>query len=257
MKTVEGSKLKIVEILKKIPGPADEKPPQRFERKFAVYPKDIPMSLAFLRQVCRPDGQYPKDRVYSLYFDTADLDQYEKSAAGDFSKKKVRIRWYGSDAQENGGVPVYLELKTREGFASSKKRQKFTAPPQSLLSANLSRGILDKTTISQTLATFGYFPEMPIKPIILISYLRYRFSELQTGTRVCIDQDIRALVMAPELGRQTHEIKLDSGVIEVKGPSLELPVTLRYMRQLDVDWSRFSKYGSCLDTYFGHTDNLY
>ncbi len=249
--------MKTTETLKKTPGPADVKPPQRFERKFAVSPKDIPMSLAFLRQVCRPDKQYPKDRIYSLYFDTADLEQYEKSASGDFSKKKVRIRWYGSDARENGGVPVYLELKIREGFASSKKRQKFTVPPESLLPANLNHGILDKTTISQTLASFGYFPEMPIRPVILISYLRYRYSELQTGMRVCIDQDIRASVVAPELGRHAYEIRLDSGVIEVKGPSLELPVTLRYMRQLDVDWSRFSKYGCCLDMFFSRADNSF
>jgi hypothetical protein len=257
MKTLESSKMKIVDILKKIPGPAGEQPPPRFERKFALCPADIPMSLAFLRQVCRPDKQYPKDRIYSLYFDTADLEQYEKSAAGEFSKKKVRIRWYGSDAQENGGAPVYLELKMREGFASSKKRQKFTAPPQSLLPASLSRGILDKTTISQTLASFGYFAEQPIKPVIFISYLRYRFSELQTGIRVCIDQDIRASVVAPELGRHTYDIRLDNGVIEVKGPTLELPITLRHMRQLDVDWSRFSKYGSCLDAFFSLKNNSF
>ena len=47
---------------------------------------------------------------------------------------------------------------------------------------------------------------------------------------------------------------MTGGVIEVKGPSMELPVTLRYMRQLDVDWSRFSKYGGCLDAYFARTE---
>ncbi len=208
------------------------------------------MAYTFLRQICRPDREYPKDRVNSLYFDTADLDQYEKSAAGDFRKNKVRIRWYDSDAAERGGIPIYLELKSREGFASSKQRQKFNVPPEFLKPINLSRGILDKTTINQTLATFGFFPEKPIKPIILISYQRYRFREIQTGTRVCLDYDIRASVVAPELGRHGHEIRLEGGVIEVKGPSLELPVTLRYMRQLDVDWSRFSKYGGCLDIYF-------
>jgi hypothetical protein len=257
IKTTEETKIKIAKTLKKLGGPPGEKPAQRFERKFAVSPASIGMAYTFLRQVCRPDREYPSDRVNSLYFDTADLDQYEKSASGEFRKNKARIRWYDSDAEEPGGMPVYLELKSREGFASSKQRQKFTVPPLSLKSANLSRGILDKTTILQTLATFGHFSEKPIKPIIFISYQRYRFSEMQTGTRVCLDYDMRASVVAPELGRRGYEVRLTGGVIEVKGPSLELPVTLRYMQQLDVDWSRFSKYGGCLDAYFARTDNLY
>ncbi len=215
------------------------------------------MAYSFLRQICRPDKDYPKDRVNSLYFDTADLDQYTKSEAGEFRKNKVRIRWYDSDIKEQREVPVYLELKSREGFASSKQRRKFIVPAQSLDPANLSRGILGKTAIMQTLAGFGYFMEKPIKPIILISYQRRRFSEMQTGVRVSLDQDIRASVVAPELGFHTHEISLTNGVIEVKGPSLELPVTLRRMRMLDVDWSRFSKYGNCLDAYFSQTGVLY
>jgi hypothetical protein len=226
---------------------------QRFERKFAIRPTAIGLAYSFLRQICRADREYPKDRIYSLYFDTAELDQYERSAAGEYKKNKVRIRWYDSDVPEHGRIPIYLELKSREGFASNKKRQKFTVPASSLKLPNLNKGILDKTTILKTLAEFKYFLEEPIKPIILISYLRYRFSEIQTGTRVCLDYDISASIVAPELGRHGCEIRLEGGVLEVKGPSLELPVTLRYMKQLDVDWSRFSKYGGCLDTYFTRT----
>lgn len=242
-----------IAYVKKIGGPADVKPAQRFERKFAVVPANIGLAYSFLRQICRPDKEYPADRVTSLYFDTADLDQYQKSASGEFRKNKVRIRWYDSDIKEQAEVPVYLELKSREGFASSKQRRKFMVPQQSLNPVNLHSGILDKTTIIQTLASFGYFLEKPIRPVIVISYHRYRFSEMQTGTRVCLDYDIRASVVAPELGRQVHEVRLQGGVMEVKGPTIELPLTLRYMRLLDVDWSRFSKYGNCLDAYFSQT----
>jgi hypothetical protein len=203
-----------------------------------------------LRQVCRADKDYPHDRVNSLYFDTPDLDQYTKSASGEFTKNKVRIRWYGSDITGPGEVPVYLELKSREGFASSKQRQKFMVPPDLLKPENLGRGILDRSIITGALNCFGYFPEKPLHPVILISYYRYRFNEILTGVRVSYDYDIRASVVAPELGRRDREIKLPGSVIEVKGPSIELPFTLRRMRILDVDWSRFSKYGSCLDVHF-------
>jgi len=250
---LEETEIKFADVLKKIGGPANEKPGQRFERKFAIPQANIGFAYCFLRQICRPDKEYPTDRVTSLYFDTADLDQYQKSTAGEFRKNKVRIRWYSSDIQDKTEVPVYLELKSREGFASSKRRQKFMVPKQALDPANLHKGILDKTTIIQTLASWGYFLEKTIEPIILISYRRHRFSEIQTGTRVCLDYDIRASVVKYELGRRGCEVLLQGGVLEVKGPTIELPVTLRYMRILDVDWSRFSKYGNCLDTYFSQT----
>ncbi|MCK4274307.1 MAG: VTC domain-containing protein [Dehalococcoidales bacterium] len=223
---------------------------QRFERKFTVLPRNIGFAYAMLRQVCRPDREYPQDRVHSLYFDNVDLEQYERSAAGDFRKDKVRIRWYGDITDGQGEIPVYVERKIREGFASSKQRQQFMVPAPSLEPGNLSGGILSKTELMETLAGFGLFPEKPLKPIIVISYQRHRFNEMQTGVRVSFDYDICASVVAWELGRRDRELRLRGGVIEVKGPRLELPVTLRRMKLLDADWSRFSKYGYCLEAHF-------
>jgi hypothetical protein len=54
---------------------------------------------------------------------------------------------------------------------------------------------------------------------------------------------------APELGRRERDLRLEGGVVEVKGPSLELPVTLRNMKILDTDWSRFSKYSNSIDSH--------
>jgi hypothetical protein len=246
----EENKIKISSIFSKIGGQAPEETPTRFERKYAVLPADSGLALSLLRHVCRADKNYPVDRVTSLYFDTADLDQYEKAGAGEHRKDKVRIRWYGSDMRQNGEIPVYLEQKIRQGFASSKHRQKFIVPVTALKTENLNRGILDRTTILNTLASFGYFPEKPLKPIIKISYRRHRFSEMMTGDRVSFDEDIRAVLVAPELVRKEGEIRLPNGVIEVKGTRLELPVMLRQLRIMDLDWSRFSKYGNCLEIFF-------
>jgi hypothetical protein len=237
-------------MVNKIAGRPQEQPPERFERKFAVLPDKAGLALALLRHVCRADKDYPTDRVNSLYFDTAELDQYEKSGSGEHRKDKVRVRWYDSDMRESGEVPVYLEQKIRQGFASSKRRKKFMVPVESLRLENLSQGILDRTTILNTLVGFGYFPEKPLKPIIKISYRRYRFNEMMSGVRVSFDEDIRANLVAPELVRKEGEIRLPNSVIEVKGPTLEMPVMLRQLRIMDLDWSRFSKYGNCLDIYF-------
>ena len=222
---------------------------RRFERKFSILPRNIGFGIAFLRQVCRPDGEYPRNKVNSLYFDSADLDDYVSSASGEYKKKKVRIRWYDDVDETRETTPVYLELKSREGFASSKQRQKFTVPTENLLPDKIGRGIIDKTTLNNTLASFGHFPKSLLRPVIAISYQRYRFWEIQTGIRVAFDYDINATMIAPELGRRESRISLPGAVIEVKGPKLELPVTLRRMKFLDADWSRFSKYGYCVEAF--------
>ena len=222
---------------------------QRFERKFFVLPKNIGFAYTLLRQICRFDKEYPEGQVSSLYFDTADLEQYTRSASGDFKKDKVRIRWYDEINDSQDTAPVFIELKTRQGFASSKQRQKLLVPVQNLELANLASGITSKTELNNTLASFGYYPGLPLRPIIKISYWRYRFNEMQTGTRVSFDYGIRSLMIVPELGYRERELRLAGGVIEVKGSTLELPITLRRIRMLDTDWSRFSKYGYCVDSH--------
>jgi hypothetical protein len=223
---------------------------ERFERKFYILPAKTGFAYTLLRQVCRPDREFPKDTVNSLYFDTADLDQYERSEAGDYRKDKVRIRWYGTPTGGGEGVPVYLDLKMRRGFASSKIRKKLPTSGASLEPCNLRQGIISTILLKDTLAEFGFFPERPLRPVIVIRYERCRFNEIMSGVRVSFDCNIRATVVASELGCREREIRLPGGVIEVKGPSLDLPVTLRRMSLLDTDWSRFSKYGSCLDAHF-------
>jgi hypothetical protein len=46
-----------------------------------------------------------------------------------------------------------------------------------------------------------------------------------------------------------RELRLQGGVIEVEGRDMELPITLRRAKLLNVDWSRFSRYGYCIDSH--------
>ena len=133
-------KINIANIFKNVAGPTQLKPGQRFERKFAIRPENIGLAYSFLRQVCRADKEYPVDRITSLYYDSVDLEQYQRSDSGEFRKNKVRIRWYGSDIRKKqDGIPVYLEVKQREGFASSKQRQKIMVSRQVLEPENLPK----------------------------------------------------------------------------------------------------------------------
>jgi hypothetical protein len=235
---------------------SETSPVQRFERKFFILPKNIGFAYSLLRQFCRPDKEYPVSTVHSLYFDTIDLDQYNRSASGDFNKNKVRIRWYDEGSIAGDSIPVFIELKTRHGFASSKQRERIVVPVEDIELPRLVKGIVSRTVLNNTIAGFGHIPESPLRPVIKISYNRHRFTEMLTGTRVSLDNNIHSTVIAPDLGRREHDLRLEGGVVEVKGPSIELPVTLRKMKILDTDWSRFSKYGNCIDSHLSDPGTL-
>ena len=223
--------------------------PQRFERKYYLAPKDVGLAYGLLRQICRPASEYPSEQINSLYFDTADLDQHERSSSGDYYKDKIRIRWYGEGKNLNGMQIIFLELKSRRGFASTKQRIKLQVPAEALFLNRLSKGIVPRTLLTDTLAGFGYFPSKMLLPIIKISYWRYRFSEIMTEQRVSLDYHMRSTMIIPGPGNGERELELPGGVIEIKGQSMELPVTLRQARMLDTDWTRFSKYSACIDSH--------
>ncbi len=221
---------------------------ERFERKFFIPPSKIAFARGLLRQICLRDRDYPEGRVNSLYFDTPDLDQFQKSDNGDYERKKFRIRWYGNSRNGNGMIPVYLELKSKRGFASRKQRRKIFAPTQHLDTIRLGKGIVKRNLIIRILSEFGYFPEEPLLPVILISYERLRFSEILTGARVSLDRKIRSSLVAPGLGHSEGNLMLEGAVIEIKGLSTQIPVSLRSISVLGTDWTRFSKYASCVES---------
>jgi hypothetical protein len=222
---------------------------RRIERKFFVQPENIGFAYALLRQFCKPDCNFPSEQINSLYFDTLDLKQHTRSLEGEFRKDKVRVRWYHTLDQYNEEVPIFIELKSREGFTGSKQRKMVSVPGQYLEQGHLYNGVVSKTDLIATLAGFNYYPDAPVYPIIEISYWRYRFIELQTGMRVSLDYNIRSTMINRIFGNGENQLKIAGAVIEVKGITMELPVTLRKMKLLDIDWSRFSKYSLCLDSH--------
>jgi len=210
--------------------------PERFERKYYLIPRDVGLAYGLLRNICRVAGEYPSEQINSLYFDTPDLEQYERSYDGDYYKDKVRIRWYSEDSYTSGRHAIFVELKSRQGFSSIKRRFKL-------------KGIIPRTLLMNLLARFGYFPTIMLVPIIKISYWRYRFSEISTSQRISLDCHIRSTIVKPGLGNDERDLKLPGAVMEMKGQTMELPIPLRQAKMLDTDWTRFSKYSACLDSH--------
>ena len=225
----------------------------RIERKFFILPRNLGFARTIMNEACRPDRQFPEGQVNSLYYDTIDLAQYMRSADGDLRKHKVRIRWYDKIEDYEGDIPIFVELKMREGLDSTKQRKRLLISPRYLDTEGLSSGIINSMTLARMLAAFGYFPDQLLRPIVLISYQRHRFTEVITGARVSLDYDIRSTLVARELGYGEHDLNLRGGILEIKRPSMELPPTLvRRVNLLNTEWSRYSKYGQCIETHLSH-----
>jgi hypothetical protein len=243
---------------------------ERVEQKFFILPQKESAAFALLRRTCRAEQEYPVGQVNSLYFDTPDLDQHQRSDSGESVKDKVRIRWYGEehdphrsdraardgDANACGMSPsgvgedlvrVWLELKSRRGFASTKQRLCLNVPARALTFAALPQGIVPPVTLARTMAGFGFFTYGPLRPVIAISYWRYRFVEPETGFRISIDSRIRSSVIMPGIGRGERALELPGAVVEVKGSRFEVPRALRPIAELGSSWTRYSKYSSSLE----------
>jgi hypothetical protein len=223
--------------------------PERFERKYYLAPGEVGLAYGLLHHTCFAAREYPSEQINSLYFDTPDLDQYGRSEAGDFSKDKIRIRWYGNNEDMNGVRVIFIELKSRRGFASTKQRLKLHVPAESLALENLGKGIVSRSLLVKTLARFNYFPLDTLQPMMKISYWRYRFSEIMTAQRISLDCHIRSTVVMSGKGHGERELRLPGGVMEFKGRTTELPIALARVRMLDTDWTRFSKCSACIDSH--------
>ena len=231
--------------------PSKETLPRRLERKYYLPPAKVNLAYGLLRHTCLMAGSYASEQINSLYFDTPELEQHERSCSGDFRKDKVRIRWYGRHEDLSDEQDIYIELKSREGFASTKQRLRLRVPADRLTLKHIGNGIVPASLLSDTLAGFGHFPARPLIPVVKISYWRHRFVELMTGQGLSLDCHIRSTMVIVSGGwcNGERDLELAGAVLEIKGQVVELPPLLCRMKMLDIDWGRFSKYSACIDSH--------
>ena len=79
--------------------------------------------------------------------------------------------------------------------------------------------------------------------MVRLEYQRRRYLEPVTGTRICLDHDIRAVQAQAGAG----SAPLAEGVFEVKGPAEQLPDALQPLIGLGCRRQSFSKFQRCLE----------
>ena len=221
---------------------------ERFERKFFLPGSMVPFAAHLLAHCCPADRQYPQGTVHSVYYDTPEMDFFCDSQEGNYGRVKIRIRWYDFPAAGTT-ASAFLELKSKRGYAGSKQRKSFVVPAERLCGSGSDQSVLPFPVVMQGLAEFGYCPPNLLKPLIRISYRRLRFVDRLTNSRISLDWDIHFNLVRPEAGRREGSIRMEGGVIEIKGRSMDIPETLQSIRDLGTDWSRYSKYASCLEAH--------
>jgi hypothetical protein len=196
-------------------------------------------ALALLRALCRPDQKYPSTVVSTIYYDTPALQLLGEKLDSDYLKLKVRLRWYGLSGARTGSTGSFLEVKKRVGGLRDKARVE--TPLQAAWLDDVSLADPALVGVLELAAPLGIPLPMPLMPVLMLRYSRYRFLEPVSRTRVSLDLDI-AGVRGPR--GLIHGGTIPAAVLEIKGGADDLPRALRPLAHLGARRMSFSKYGT-------------
>lgn len=199
--------------------------------------------LRSLERLCRADGEYCYNKVSSIYFDTADWLLAMEKASSDYLKTKVRLRWYQTPGDDQCS-PCFLEIKRKIGST----RNKIRVPLQ--FTGNDVYDHLASPELHQQIrqALLEHAPELcgfEMIPQIQVSYLRHRYVEPFSNSRIALDSNIQASPIVQRQTLHTKSVLLDTSVLEVKGRHEDLPTLLRQLNASNFKKAAFSKYYEC------------
>jgi len=222
---------------------AREQPRPEHEIKLVTPVARAAVVSAWLAGHCLPDPKYPAGRVTSIYYDNRATDLLRAKVNSDFVKYKVRARWYCDPRSGEVLEPAFIELKRKVGGRRFKIRLPLgvaaaeiaAAPSSLLLLRRLLAGLREQ----------GHWVGADLQPFLRIAFLRRRFVDPPTDSRISVDFDIRGRSVNPALLPQSNPAALAHAVIEVKGPAAELPRRLAWLRDMGCHPESFSKYARC------------
>ena len=218
----------------------------REEHKYPLPSSRAPLLTAWLDARLPRDSQYPLGMVTSCYYDTANLDSYQESADGEFTKHKLRLRWYGEPVDPYAGV--WLELKSRDGARSVKQRVRY---PSSGVPNQLGLIIPDRDELARCLVDFTELGAPPLdptlQPTVLIRYQRIRWQSTDGTVRASLDTSVRA---SNPRGAPIWLPVPDGDVLELKSRG-DLPPQMAHLARLGLRRTAHSKYALAVETLYG------
>lgn len=203
----------------------------RFELKYVLPLAERDALLACFADRFRPDtlggptGRYP---VVSLYCDTADRKCHWEAWRGVPSRRKLRVRLYGTKAGETPAA-TFVEIKHRDGGEGAKRRFPVaTAQACAFVSGGAIPAAADPSTARVIEEARRLVADEGFRPACVIRYDRHAYRLVAPdGTeqlRVTFDHGIRCrfddLTPRPEDDRCALPVLADGlCLMEVKGAS--------------------------------------
>ena len=196
----------------------------RFELKYIVTLKQAEAFRQDMRPYMSADlngttsGRY---RLGNLYYDSPDLRCYQEEENGIRVRRKLRIRYYETDALFTEEKPVFVEIKQRINRVTQKKRTILTyfealrLCNDRVLPDHLDE---DKATLEEIYA-FGW--QYNLRPSMIVRYTRTAFvgKRFDIGLRITFDTSLIYQPYLLRLHEQLMELPmLDAGhvIMEIK-----------------------------------------
>jgi hypothetical protein len=211
------------------------------ELKYVVPAGRASLAREIVSVLCRPDAQYPAASVFTIYYDTPNLDLLSEKINSDFLKTKVRLRWY-STSPILGGAGTFLEIKSRVGTLRRKVRVETPLRQETLRAMSLQNPAL--IAVLESLRPLGVAVPSRLMPALLLRYERHRFVDPFSGSRISVDTDIEAVSGNPRLLGHAFGVRLPQAVVEAKGAEETLPRILDPLIRLGARRESFSKYAA-------------
>ena len=218
----------------------------REERKYPLPSARAALLTAWLDARLPRDSQYSVGVVTSCYYDTSSLDSYQESADGEFTKQKLRLRWYGDPVDPYAGV--WLELKSRDGARSVKRRVRF---PSAGVPNQLGLIIPERDELARRLAEFTELGapllDPTLQPTVLIRYERIRWQATDGSVRASLDTNVRT---SNPRGAPIWLPVPSGDVLELKSRG-DLPPQMAHLGRLGLRRTAHSKYALAVETLYG------
>ena len=229
----------------------------RYELKYLIRREQMKALTAELadRMVCDPYagelGQYP---ITSLYFDSPDYKAYWDKLEGHRSRRKVRVRVYGSD-QVTPETAAFLEIKQRINVRMRKRRvalpygdavnfDDFDTPRQ-------DRPVQAAAVLQEV---YYLYRTLQLRPAAVVHYDRMALEgrDYYADLRVTFDTNVRGRTHDLSLlstGHATDQVLLppDQVILEVKANQTVPLWMVRMLSRHRCTFFRISKYCAVLE----------
>jgi SPX domain protein involved in polyphosphate accumulation len=152
----------------------------RFEKKWKVnsyYFYDVYRALT--ESNFNFTEQYNPRWVNSIYYDNNFYNSILQNLDGNELKKKIRLRWYGSDLNINNS---FLEIKSKKGIVSQKRKINLKEK-----NSKLNQILLKKIQINILKKYPNFFVQ---NPLTKVRYNRTYFVSKNNNIRATIDKNI-------------------------------------------------------------------